>query len=287
MTGYGKSTFTIGNKKITIEIKTLNSKQLDLNLKIPAQYRDKEWDMRSMIATTIERGKTDITISLETLYSESTTLLNFNMAQMYFQNIKKLAETLNIQVDNNIISTIVKLPDVLKPEAIETTEDEWMLLKDCLNKALIEVNKFRIAEGGILEKDFEQRIEKIAQLQKEVAPHETERKQEIKKKLIASLKNLNGEVQYDENRLEQELIYYLEKFDVTEEHIRLQKHLQYFTETISENVSNGKKLGFILQEIGREINTLGSKANNAEMQKIVVQMKDELEKMKEQTLNIL
>lgn len=287
MTGYGKSTFTFANKKITIEIKTLNSKQLDLNLKTPAPYRDKEWEMRSIIAAALERGKTDVIISLETVFSESATLLNLNLAKIYYQNIKLLADTLNLPVDNNMLSTIVKLPDVLKPEAAETTEEEWNCIKENLNIALKEANQFRITEGAILEKDFMQRINAIAQLQKTVEPYEAERKQEIRKKLLAAIKSFNGEINHDDNRLEQELIYYLEKFDITEEKIRLQKHLQYFIETLSDKASNGRKLGFILQEIGREINTLGSKANHAEIQKIVVQMKDELEKMKEQALNIL
>lgn len=279
MTGYGKSMVNLPSKKITIELKSLNSKNLDLNTRIPSVYREKEVNIRRKLAKEISRGKADLSFYIETTVEENTTKINQEIVANYIQQLQ--------QIDSNsdALSIAMRLPDVLKTEKEELDETEWSLIENCIDDAIVQFKKFRTDEGEILRTDFVARIESIRKNLNEVVDLDQDRLDAVREKLFKAVSDLKLTI--DENRFEQELIYYLEKLDITEEKVRLKNHLDYFLEELNGKVSNGKKLGFISQEIGREINTIGSKANYAPMQKMVVQMKDELEKIKEQLLNVL
>jgi uncharacterized protein (TIGR00255 family) len=287
MTGFGKSQVDVPGKMITVEIRSLNSKQIDLNFRVPQLYREKEMVTRALIAQKMERGKVDMTISVESKNDMPVSSINKNIALVYLEQIKELATAIPESKDSDLLSILFRMPDVLKTEREEFSEDEWAIVQLAIDNALEEADRFRIAEGKILEQDFIQRINKILGYLSDIEPLESTRIDNIRAKFELRLGELNQEKSFDQNRLEQELIYYFEKLDITEEKTRLRKHCDFFIMTLEEKDSPGKKLGFISQEIGREINTLGSKANDAPIQMIVVQMKDELEKIKEQLANIL
>lgn len=287
MTGYGKAICELAQKKITIEIKTLNSKQFDLNTRIPSVYKEKELETRTLISRSLERGKIDVSFWLEETGTDSNYSFNNELIKKYYVELRKINDSLNIKEEQDLFPIAMRLPDVLKTEREELNEDEWKEINEVLVQVIEKVNEFRIAEGKVLEKDFIKRIDLINSLLKTVDPFEKERIERMKTRLKTELSNQIGNDDIDKNRFEQELIYYLEKFDITEEKVRLANHCEYFLNTLESEQSSGKKLGFIAQEIGREINTIGSKANHSEIQKVVVQMKDELEKIKEQLMNIL
>ena len=279
MTGYGKSIIQLETKKISLEIKSLNSKNLDINTRFPGVYREKEIEVRRLIANNLVRGKVDMSFYIESTAAETSTKINREVVANY---IKELEE---IHPEDDILSIAMRLPDVLKTEREELDPEEWALIQSGIQEAIENLKEYRLSEGEELRIDFEQRIAVLKEKLKEVISLDGERLEQVRIRLKKSIKELEQTV--DENRFEQELIYYLEKLDITEEKVRLTNHLNYFEKELDVNISNGKKLGFISQEIGREINTIGSKANFAPMQKAVVEMKDELEKIKEQLLNVL
>lgn len=281
MTGYGKTVLQLEHKKITIEVKSLNSKNLDLNVRIPAYYREKELGIRKCIGKELVRGKVDFSIYVEDNGGETISKVNENVVKEYMNQLKNVVEADSAE----LLKMAIRLPDSLKTEREELNEDEWSKIENGINDALANIQLYRTEEGESLFNDFIVRIENITELLEEVINIDPERIEQVKERLRKAVDDLK--VNVDENRFEQELIYYIEKLDITEEKVRLKNHLAYFTKELNSNGSNGKKLGFISQEIGREINTIGSKANYAPMQKMVVQMKDELEKIKEQNLNVL
>lgn len=281
MTGYGKEVVQLPSKTISIEIKSLNSKGLDLNTRVPSAYREKELEIRDLLAKSLQRGKIDLSLYIEVTGEEVTTKLNESAVKTY---IKQLAKVVNGD-PVELLKMAVRMPDALKTEREEIDEKEYSIILKGIDKALEAINQYRTDEGSVLEKDFLERSKSISKLLDEVVALDPERIDGVKERLRKAVADLKEKV--DENRFEQELIYYLEKYDITEEKVRLKNHLEYFEEALNSKDSNGKKLGFITQEIGREINTIGSKANYAPMQQIVVQMKDELEKIKEQALNVL
>lgn len=283
MTGFGKKVLQLPGKKITIEIKSLNSKSADINLRLPSLYRSKEGVIRQHLAKSLSRGKIDCSIFSEVTGIESAPQINETLAQGYLLQLKKLADSTNSTGD--LIGAVMRMPDVLQSAESELSEQEWELLEGGLVECLELIGNFRSDEGARLKEDIDMRLKNISDGLEAIIPMEEERTIRIKDKLMRGLEQLKVEV--DQDRFEQELIYYLEKLDVTEEKVRLRAHLDYFEELMLAGDEAGKKLGFVSQEIGREINTLGSKANHAGMQKIVVGMKDELEKIKEQVLNIL
>ncbi len=286
MTGYGKATCTVGTKKITIEIKSLNSKQLDLSSRVPSMYREKDLDLRNLVSKRLERGKVDFGVFMENFGSESFLQLNGPVIQTYSKQIKNIAQELHIPLPTDWFSVLLRLPEATKTESQELDELEWNRVYEAFTKAVDSLVEFRIKEGVSLRRVFEEKIANIRKLLKDIDPYEKERIEKVKERILDNLASLQ-DVNYDKNRFEQELIYYIEKLDVNEEKNRLSQHLKYFEETMDAEGNCGKKLGFIAQEIGREINTLGSKSNHSEMQKIVVRMKDELEQIKEQVLNVL
>lgn len=285
MTGFGKAVIELPQKKVSVEIRSLNSRQLDLNLRIPALYRDKESDIRSEISKSAERGKIDISIFVEATGDSGLAALNHPLAVAYYRELKKLSEAIGENRDE-YLSLIVRMPDVLRQDRQELDENEWKSIFSGVKKALEAFNKFREDEGKVLSEEFIQRIGNIASKLQEIIALDPQRAANVKERIQKNLAEAVGSDNIDKNRFEQEIIYYLEKLDITEEKLRLQTHCDYFLETMKED-SPGRKLGFIAQEIGREINTIGSKANDAAIQKVVVQMKDELEKIKEQLLNVL
>jgi uncharacterized protein (TIGR00255 family) len=287
MTGYGKDICHLEEKSVTIEIRSLNSKNLDLSIRIPQLYKEKEHILRNRVAQALERGKVELVVSIENKSDQTGYTLNKPLITQYFGELKEVATQLGTPVSEQLLAAIMRLPEVLKQESQQLDEAEWKQVLQALDKALQQTLDFRESEGEHLEKDLQNRIEQISGLLQQITPFEAERVNNLKYKLLKSLEELKDSMQHDPNRLEQELIYYLEKLDITEEKVRLSKHLEYFIETLKEPANSGKKLGFITQEIGREINTIGSKANDAAIQKLVVQMKDELEKIKEQLMNIL
>ncbi len=291
MTGYGKAEAALTGMKITVEIKSLNSKQTDISLKLPSFYRDKEPEIRNLLTRRLERGKIDLYIYTEITGDVTSVTINRQLALHYYRELKQLLSEMEGASGEEILPVIMKMPDVLKQGTEEISDADWVSVLDAIDKAVSEVLKFRSGEGKILEKDLRQRVNAILELLKSVEPFEKKRTEDIRERLIKEFENLSGSdkspIEIDANRFEQELIYWLEKLDVTEEKVRLEKHCIFFLETLSGEASQGKKLGFIAQEMGREINTLGSKANDAGIQKIVVLMKDELEKIKEQLSNIL
>ena len=287
MTGYGKAIANYKGKKITVEVKSLNSKALDLSTRIAPLYREKEMEIRQMVAKALERGKVDFSLWVEKEASAEATPINVLLATNYYQQLKGLSERLGLKEPEDLLTTIVRMPDVMtKTEIEELEEEEWDCVQTAVNEAIKQLIDFRKQEGAALQKKFEEKINNIAQLLRDIEPYEKVRVEKIKQRITDGL-NAIPNVEYDKNRLEQELIYYIEKLDISEEKQRLANHLNYFVETMNEGHGQGKKLGFIAQEMGREINTTGSKSNQAEMQNIVVKMKDELEQIKEQVLNAL
>ena len=287
MTGFGKTEFEVGNKKYTLEIKSLNSKQLDINTRIPALYRQKDIEIRRLMSEMLTRGKVDFALYLDNLGDESSSKINSAIVKDYYNQLSSVYKELGLVVNESIMQSIMRLPDTVKMTYEELDEAEWLVVRENLIKTLEDLNRFRDQEGLALKIDIETNIANILDLLDQVEPHETQRMENVKTKIMDSLNEmqLNGNV--DKNRFEQELIYYMEKLDINEEKVRLANHCSYFTETMNEDEPSGRKLGFIAQEIGREINTLGSKANESNLQRIVVQMKDNLEKIKEQVLNVL
>lgn len=287
MTGYGKATVTYGTKKITAEVKSLNSKALDLSTRIAPIYREKEMEIRQMISVALERGKVDFCIWIERDASVDATPVNGALVANYYGQIKDIAARTGIPEPTDWWSTLLRMPDVMTRTEIEVLdEEEWTVAHKAIEEALANLQAFRRQEGEALEKKFAEKIDNIEALLADIEPYEKMRVEKIRARIVDSLNSIHG-VEYDKNRLEQELIYYIEKLDISEEKQRLTNHLSYFRETMAEGHGQGKKLGFIAQEMGREINTTGSKSNLAEMQNIVVKMKDELEQIKEQVLNVM
>ena len=287
MTGYGKSTVTYNDKKIIVEIKSLNSKALDVSARIAPLYREKEMEIRNMISKSLERGKVDFSLWIEKEASDAATPINAALLQNYYSQIKNISETCNIPLPSDWFATLLRMPDVQTKVDMQVLEDEeWEVAKGAVEEAINALVNFRKQEGAALEKKFNEKIYNIERLLASIEPFEKERVARIREKITDALEKTIS-VDYDKNRLEQELIYYIEKLDINEEKQRLANHLKYFRETMAGGHGQGKKLGFIAQEMGREINTTGSKSNHAEMQNIVVQMKDELEQIKEQVLNVM
>jgi uncharacterized protein (TIGR00255 family) len=281
MTGFGKHMVQLPSKKITIELKSLNSKSLDINARMPSAYREKELELRKTIANSLVRGKIDFGLYVENTGSETSSVVNEGVLRQYMEQLRTIADGEDIR----LMEMALRLPDALKTDREDIDDSEYKIIQDTLEEALKEINIFRSEEGVMLERDFIERISTIKVLLENVVRMDPDRLGTIRERLEKAVSDLKTEV--DANRFEQELIYYLEKYDITEEKVRLANHLDYFIETMKSADSNGRKLGFISQEIGREINTIGSKANYAPMQQLVVQMKDELEKIKEQMLNVL
>lgn len=281
MTGFGKHVVQLPTKKITVEIKSLNSKSIDLNARMPSAYREKELELRKLIANSLQRGKVDFSLYIEITGDETSAQVNESAVKQYMKQLKSIADG----DDLRLLEMALRFPDAMRTDKEDIDEEEYKAIIKALKGALSEINKFRSEEGNVLERDFLDRISSLKNLLQNVLEMDPDRQGTIRERLEKAVQEIKQDV--DANRFEQELIYYLEKYDITEEKVRLANHLDYFTKTIQSNDSNGKKLGFISQEIGREINTIGSKANYAPMQQIVVQMKDELEKIKEQMLNVL
>ena len=281
MTGYGKSVLQLPNKTISIEIKSLNSKSLDLNMRMPSMYRSKELDLRKLIASKLNRGKVDFSLFFESTGEETPANVNPTVVNKYIEQLEGLVTGNKM----DLLQMAIKMPDAISTEREDIDESEWADIQNGVLNALESLRAYRMEEGNVLELDFTKRISHISNLLEQVLEIDPERITNVRERLHKGVSELKEK--YDENRFEQELVYYIEKFDITEEKVRLQNHLEYFTKTLNSDNSNGKKLGFISQEIGREINTIGSKANFAPTQKLVVQMKDELEKIKEQLLNVL
>ncbi|MFV0237990.1 MAG: YicC/YloC family endoribonuclease [Flavobacteriales bacterium] len=284
MTGYGKSVTQLSDKKITIEIKSLNSKQLDLSVRMPSFYKEKEMGIRKQLGKRMIRGKIEFLFYSELTGVEKSRIINKEVARSYIDDLKEIAPTDN---EVELLQIAMRMPDATTSSHDELDEEEWLLIQDTVDKAIDNIVQFRTDEGKSIEIDFKERIANIESLLEEVKQYENERIEHLKMRIKERLEEVVGKAHVDENRFEQELIYYIEKLDINEEKVRLKNHLNYFIEQLDTTESNGKKLGFITQEIGREINTLGSKSNHTEMQKIVIQMKDELEKIKEQVLNSL
>ncbi|WP_445718446.1 YicC/YloC family endoribonuclease [Flavobacterium sp.] len=282
MTGFGKASLQLPTKKITVEIKSLNSKGLDLNTRMPSVFREMELGLRNQISQRLERGKVDFSLYVEVTGEETTSKINVPIVKGYINQMKAVIPNAD---ETELMKMAVRMPDALKTERDEIDENEWKQIQTVINEALENIANFRKDEGTSLEKEFQLRISNINNLMNEAVSYDAERVETVKTRLRTALDELK--VNVDENRFEQELIFYLEKYDITEEKVRLGNHLNYFLETLNGTEANGRKLGFITQEMGREINTMGSKSNHTEMQKLVVMMKDELEKIKEQVLNVL
>ncbi len=286
MTGYGKAEGTVGSRKFTIELKALNSKQLDLNVRMPSQYKEKEMELRTWLQKQIIRGKVDVSVYYDADASEKRMTLNTSLMKAFHADLKAVADAIG-QQDADYMSMLMRIPDVLKPEREELDEKEWAQIMELVAKATDMLEAYRTQEGEGLEKDFESRIQHILKLESALEDAVNERVERVKARIDSNLEDFIEQDKIDRNRFEQEIIYYVEKFDVTEERQRLTANCTYFLDILKNGSAQGKKLGFISQEIGREINTLGSKANDATIQRSVVQMKDELEKIKEQVLNVL
>ena len=282
MTGYGKSVLQLPTKKITIELKSLNSKNLDLNARMPSIYREKELYLRKLMAKELERGKIDFSIYVEATAEDTSTKINTPVVKQYMQQLREL---LSVSSDQELLKMAVRFPDALNTEREEIDNNEWKHIEAEIVTAIAAIKDYRLNEGKVLETDFKSRVQTIEHLLDQVVTMDPDRVEGVRERLKKGVEDLREK--YDENRFEQELVYYTEKFDITEEKVRLKNHLDYFIETLNSGDSNGKKLAFIGQEMGREINTIGSKSNYAPMQQLVVQMKDELEKIKEQLLNVL
>ena len=287
MTGYGKATAEVGNRKVIVEIKSLNSKAMDISAKIIPAYRDKELDIRSRITAALERGKVDFALYIDASNQTGAQTINAAVFNNYLQQIESIAAQTDYKVPEDIITTVLRMPEVISSnQQDEVSDEEWATVSKAVDQAINALVEYRKAEGVALEKKFREKISNISALLKSVEPYEQERVAKIKERIRTAMQNTVGS-NYDENRFEQEMIFYIEKLDISEEKQRLTNHLDYFIKTLEEGHGQGKKLGFIAQEMGREINTLGSKSNQAEMQNIVVRMKDELEQIKEQVLNVM
>lgn len=287
MTGYGKAVATYGTKKIYAEVKSLNSKAMDLSTRIAPLYREKEMEIRTLIAQSLERGKIDFSLWIEEESTALATPINKALVESYYQQIKGISEATGIPEPADWYATLLRMPDVLsRTEVKELTDEEWTVARGAVVEAVEKLMEFRRQEGAALEKKFCEKLDNIGALLASIEPYEVERTEKIRERILDSLQKSLG-VEYDKNRFEQELIFYIEKLDINEEKQRLTNHLNYFRQTMNEGHGQGKKLGFIAQEMGREINTTGSKSNHAEMQIIVVKMKDELEQIKEQVLNVM
>ena len=281
MTGFGKAEIQFQNKNYILELRSLNSKGLELNTRLPIQFREIEIHLKKIIGESLQRGKVDLSLNIEYIEQSSSKNINLGVVNQYIEQLREIEDADRL----DLLKIAMRLPDTLKTELNDTEEDEIKTIEGLLEKALINLNKYRFDEGSSLEEDFKKRLIKLKALIDKVIQIDPERKEKIENKLRTSIEELQIEI--DENRFEQELIYYIEKYDITEERVRLDSHIEYFTHTMEKSSSNGKKLGFIAQEMGREINTIGSKASHAGLQKVVIQMKDELEKIKEQLLNVL
>ena len=287
MTGYGKAIATYGTKKICAEIKSLNSKAMDLSTRIAPLYREKEMEIRTLISQSLERGKVDFSLWIEEDSTTQATPINKGLVESYYTQIKSISEATGIPEPEDWFTTLLRMPDVLtRTEIKELSDEEWSVARGAVTEAIEKLLDFRRQEGAALEKKFNEKLDNITSLLASIAPYEQERTEKIRDRILESLQKNLG-IEYDNNRFEQELIFYIEKLDINEEKQRLTNHLNYFRETMNEGHGQGKKLGFIAQEMGREINTTGSKSNHAEMQIIVVKMKDELEQIKEQVLNVM
>ena len=287
MTGFGKSIAELPHKKVSVEIKSLNSKSLDLNTRLPWLYKEKESEIRNIISQKLDRGKIDLAINVDMLDTETIPVINKNVVSNYFAQMKEISNDLGVNADEQLLAIIMKLPDALKTEKQELSDEEWSVVREKIGEAADQLDSYRIEEGKSLGSDMLKCIGKILGSLAEIEQFEGDRITRIREKLNSSLATYVGRENIDKNRFEQEIIFYLEKLDINEEKVRLRKHCEYFIEKAGSPSPNGKVLNFISQEIGREINTIGSKANDASMQQLVVSMKDELEKIKEQTLNVL
>jgi len=289
MTGFGRAEFEVNNKKITLEIKSLNSKQIDINTRIPSLYREKEIEIRKELSEKLVRGKIDLTIYLENHGEESNSKINEPILKSYFGHLKKINDDLKLLTDNSTLHAALRLPDVVKTEYETLDEEEWQVILKNIREAIQQIIEFRLQEGKALENDISENVNSISELLQKIGPFETQRIETVKSRLNDSLGKSNMTENVDKNRFEQELIYYLDKMDMNEEKVRLENHCSYFLETLNQNSqsANGKKLAFISQEMGREINTIGSKAYESNIQRVVVEMKDHLERIKEQLLNVL
>lgn len=287
MTGYGKAECLLADKKLTVEIKSLNSKQLDSNTRLPTLYKEKELEIRQLIASELERGKVECSFYYELSGEAPSATINGAVVKNYYQQLYKISGELGLEASLELLSTVMRMPDTIRTEKADLEEGEWKLVKEGLGKALEQVEIFRSQEGAAMEKDLRHRVAGISRRLEQVTGYEQERIDLVRERMAKHLDEFLKKDSVDENRFEQELIFYIEKLDISEEKVRLSNHCDYFLETLDEQGPVGKKLGFISQEMGREINTLGSKANHKELQKLVVEMKDELEKIKEQILNVL
>ena len=287
MTGYGKSTCDLEKKTVTIEIKSLNSRQTDIYTRLPNLIKEKDLEIRNEIIAGLKRGKIEVSVNLESKEGELSSSLNAAAIKKYYAQLKEISSDLDLSLSEVILQTIVRLPESLNADKEELDEKEWQEILKVLKEALYEVDKFRIQEGNAMVSDIKERILLILQYLDRISTFESRRHENIRSRLKDNLNEFINPENIDENRFEQELIYYLEKLDITEEKVRLRNHCEFFMEVLEEQDPVGKKLGFVTQEIGREINTIGSKANDSEIQKLVVMMKDELEKVKEQLMNIL
>ena len=287
MTGYGKAMLETPHRKITIEIRSLNSKQADINTKMPWIYKEKELEIRNMVIRRLERGKIDLMISFDAMDDEPAPVINRNNVKNYYNQLREISNELGIKSDSELLGIVMRLPETLRTERPELTEEEWRRVSGLIDDALSMTDLYRIEEGKAMEADLAKSVASIVMYRENLGSIEGDRLSKMREKLTATLQEAVGSENIDRNRFEQELIFYLEKMDINEEKVRLKKHCDYFIETMNGDGQNGKMLNFISQEMGREINTIGSKANDASMQKLVVMMKDELERIKELTLNVL
>ncbi len=287
MTGYGKAMLETPHRKITVEIRSLNSKQADINTKMPWIYKEKELDIRNMVIRRLERGKIDLMISFDAMNDEPAPVINSNIVKNYYNQLREISNELGIKSDSELLGIVMRLPETLRSERAELTEEEWSMAVKLIDDALSMTDLYRLEEGKAMEADLSKSVSSITRYLGNLSNVEGDRLTRMREKLLATLQETVGSENIDKNRFEQELIFYLEKMDINEEKVRLKKHCDYFIETMNGNGQNGKMLNFISQEMGREINTIGSKANDASLQKLVVMMKDELERIKELTLNVL
>ncbi|MBE0678112.1 MAG: YicC family protein [Bacteroidales bacterium] len=287
MTGYGKAMLETSHRKITVEIRSLNSKQADVNTKMPWVYKEKELEIRNMVIRKLERGKIDLMISFDAMNDEPAPVININIVKNYYNQLREIGNELGIKSDSELLGIVMRLPETLRTERAELTEEEWSMAVKLIDDALSMADLYRLEEGRAMEADLTKSVDSINRYLENLTTVEGDRLTRMRDKLMATLQETVGSENIDKNRFEQELIFYLEKMDINEEKVRLKKHCDYFIETMSGDGQNGKMLNFISQEMGREINTIGSKANDASMQKLVVMMKDELERIKELTLNVL
>ena len=287
MTGYGKAEALLPDKKLTVEIRSLNSKQMDINTRLPSLYKEKELEIRQLISSTLERGKVECSFFYELSTESSSGSINEQVVKSYYEQLNRISGELGLKASLELLSIAMRMPDVIRNDRTELGEEEWKLVKESLEQALVQVDGFRIQEGESLEKDLRERLAAITARLSDIEQLEGDRISRIRERIGNNLSEFVGKEGIDENRFEQELIFYMEKLDISEEKVRLANHCSYFLETLENQGPVGKKLGFISQEMGREINTLGSKANHVDIQRLVVEMKDELERIKEQILNIL